>query len=237
MNDHQKLPGTSNEIRALLFDFDGLILDTETPKFEAWSEIYQEQGAYLALEEWAQCLGTSDRAFDPVEHLQNLTGKIFDRKVIHAEFLARTEDKVARLDPFPGAVALIDYARLIGLTLGIASSSPRSWVVDHLERLNLAASFECILCKEDAPRVKPDPDLYLLLMQWLRVSPANSVAFEDSPNGITAARAAGIFCVGVPNALSRFLDISHADMILSSLAAMQPAALLAEIQRNRGQKA
>lgn len=210
-----------------------MILDTETPKFEVWSEIYHENGANLALEDWARCLGTSDQAFDPVEHLQMLTGKYFNRQMIQAEFDARKQEKLTRLKPFPGVVELIEHASRVGMTLGIASSSPRSWVLPHLERLLLSSRFEWILCKEDAPRVKPDPDLYLLLMQRLRVSPDNSVAFEDSPNGITAARAAGVFCVGVPNALSRFLDISHADMILPSFAASNPADLLAEIQRAR----
>jgi HAD superfamily hydrolase (TIGR01509 family) len=224
-------PSIARAISALLYDFDGLILDTETPKFEAWSEIYRENGASLALEFWARCLGTSDKAFDPIQHLQTLTGRFFDRAALQANFNSRVQEKMIQAEPLPGVTALIEYARHIDLALGIASSSPRAWVFDHLDRMKLTAYFDCILCKEDTPRVKPDPDLYLLLMQRLVVT-ERSVAFEDSPNGIASAKAAGVYCIGVPNALSLHLDLSRADWIVPSLAAYQPPVLLDMIQAN-----
>ncbi len=222
-----------NQIKALLFDFDGLILDTETPKYQAWNEIYAENGVALSLQDWALCLGTSDRAFDAAAHLELLTGKTLDRIALRADFDRRALSMIEREPPLPGVIALIEHARQNNLALGLASSSPRNWVLDHMQRLMLASRFDCILCREDTPRVKPDPDLYLLLMQRLGVSPAETIAFEDSPNGIAAARSTGVCCVGVPNRLSRYLDLSQADMILSSLAELPPALLLARIDAHR----
>jgi len=222
-----------NDVSALLFDFDGLILDTETPKFETWNEVYLENGVELSLQDWALCLGTSDTAFDAADHLAKLTGKTFNRDALLADFYNRSLSKINRESPLPGVVALIEHARQNDLALGLASSSPRRWVLDHMQRLKLASRFDCILCREDSPRVKPDPELYLLLMQRLGVSSAESIAFEDSPNWIAAARLAGVYCVGVPNQVSRHLNLSLADLILPSLAELPPGPLLAYIDAQR----
>jgi len=217
-------------IKALIFDFDGLILDTETPQYEAWREIFAENGAELSLDEWAVCLGTHSEVFDAVGLLQRLTGHPFERNAINSQFTSRSMTTIINSPPLPGSAALIEHASKSGLLLGLASSSPRSWVTSLLQRLSLFDLFDCIFCAEDVAQVKPSPELYKLTLQQLCVSPEATIAFEDSPNGITAARKAGIFCVGVPNALSRFLDIHHADMIIPSLDALPPDELIKMIQ-------
>lgn len=220
-------------LKALIFDFDGLILDTETPLFTAWSAIFREHGAELVLEEWAACLGADDEAFDAAEHLSKLTGKVINREIIYEDCNTRALREINQSEPLPGVVPLLEHARQANLAVGLASSSPRSWVEGHLQRLNLIHFFDCIVCKEDVVKVKPAPDLFLLALRRLGIAQNNTVIFEDSPNGITAAQRAGIFCVGVPNSLSRFLDISHADLIISSLSTLPSAQLLQYIQQER----
>lgn len=218
------------QINGLIFDFDGLILDTETPEFEVWSDIYSRHGASLSIEEWAVCLGSSPDAFDIIGHLQAQTGILINEEALRLEHKTRSLDLIQHASPLPGVVALLSYARQLGLPIGLASSSKRSWIEGHLKKINLDHFFDFIACQEDVAEVKPAPELYRLVLQQLRLNPSETVAFEDSPNGITAARQAEIFCVGVPNAVSRLLITNHADLLVSSLAEFAPPILLDIIQ-------
>ncbi len=225
-----------NSIKGLIFDFDGLILDTETPEFEVWCDIYSRYGATLSIENWAVCLGSSPDAFDVVGHLQEQTRVLIDNEALRLEHKTRSLEKINQASPLPGVFQLLTYARQNALSIGLASSSMRSWVEGHLDRINLDHFFDCVVCQDDVAEVKPAPDLYLLAMKQMRLNPDETVAFEDSPNGISAARQAGIFCVGVPNAVSRCLKIDHANFIVSSLAEFSPPILLdivlTEMQNN-----
>lgn len=214
------------QIDAIIFDFDGLVIDTESPAFDAWSAIYQEHGQTLALAEWVACVGSSYDAFDPVAHLAQLTGKRFDRAAMIADKEARKAAICNRLQPLPGVVDRMDEARDLGLKLAVASSSGRGWIHAHLERLGLTPRLHAVRTRDDVTRVKPHPDLYLAAAAALGVDPARCLAFEDSANGVKAAKAAGMICYAVPNAITRALDFSRADGVVASLAELSLARLL-----------
>jgi HAD superfamily hydrolase (TIGR01509 family) len=204
-------------IRALLFDFDGLLVDTETAEHTAWSEAYAEHGVELALERWAAAIGTLD-GFDPLAHLEELVGAPVDREAVAAA-KSRRARALAHAEPFrPGVLAYLREARERGIKLAIVSSASEWWIREHLERLETADGWAVIVAANgDAARAKPRPDLYLEALDALGVGPHEALAFEDSPNGIAAAKAAEIFCVAVPNATTATLDVSKADMVVASL--------------------
>ena len=206
-------------LQALVFDFDGLILETEEPVLRSWQEIYREYGLELPVNEWLACVGTdySEETFHPYEYLERHIGPL-DRAAVHERQHRRYVKMVEAQPVLPGVERLIMEARERGLRLAVASSSSREWVVGNLERLGLAAHFAAIRCADDVAQVKPDPALYRMAVEALGVPPAAAAALEDSPPGITAARRAGLYCVAVPNALTRRLDLSHADLMVSSLA-------------------
>jgi HAD superfamily hydrolase (TIGR01509 family) len=221
-------------IKALLFDFDGLILDTETPEFRVWQSIYREHGHELAAETWGQIVGgwgISD--FDAAEHLAELTGDGLDPQDLRARYRTESDELVLNQPILPGVVDYLDEAQRLGLRLAIASSSPHSWVDAHLSRLGLYDRFEVIICADDVPpgRTKPKPDLFLKALDILQAAVGEALVFEDSPNGVQAARSAGIFVVLVPNPLTAQLKTNGADLHLSSLAQVSLTELLRRISK------
>ncbi len=208
-------------IRALLFDFDGLILDTETLELHVWKTIYAEHGFDYPLQLWSQNVGMwGNSAFDPAAHLHELTHDSLDvdaiRKRHHAESAVLIEREPVR----DGVQAYLLEARRLGLRLAVASSSPRYWVESHLTRLGLVQRFDRITTADDVPpgRTKPHPDIYLKALEQLHVTAAEAVAFEDSPYGVAAAHAAGLFVVAVPNPTTVQLKHEGANLVVSSLS-------------------
>ena len=227
-------------IRGLIFDFDGLIVDTELPLFEAWQEVYREHGHELPAEEWVKEIGSTG-IFDVVDYLEKLYGAPLDEVALRARVRARHIEQVGLQAILPGVVDYLNTARDDGLALAVASSSPHTWVDGHLERLGLRDYFKTTCCRDDVAQVKPDPTLYNLALARLGLFPHEAVVFEDSPNGVLAANRAGIFCVAVPNTLTGKLPLDHADMRLSSMAEMPLAELLRrvkdELARRRDERA
>ncbi len=222
-------------IRALIFDFDGLIVDTETPALESWRHIYAEYGFDLGLEEWSAALGTR-RGFDALEHLMGLMAARdparaaalrAEAAAIHARRHAIKEAMAAHEGLLPGVAGVLDEAEALGLPCAVASSSDYRWVGGWLERLGIARRFVCIRTADDVARTKPDPELFLSAAAGLGLPPAACLVLEDSANGILAARAAGCPVVAVPGALTRQLPLPPADLTLPSLAAMPLAEILA----------
>ncbi len=218
-------------IRALVFDFDGLILETETPSYQSWAEIYREHGHGLPMDRWHGYVG-SDTGFDPAGHLAALVGEGFDRESTQTRRDARRTELIAALDVMVGVREYIADARRLGLRLAIASSSSRVWVLGHLERLRLHSEWDAVSTRDDVARTKPAPDVYLSAVAALGVAPNEAIAFEDSMNGIAAAKAAGLLCVVVPNALTAGMDLSRADVKLSSLAETPLEDLLTVLARD-----
>lgn len=217
-------------IEALIFDFDGLILDTETPIYQSWQELYRAHGCELPLEKWATVIGTYEEPFDPFAHLQELAGPL-EARVVLAQREQREKTLIAGQTPRPGVEAYLRDARRLGLKIGLASSSPCSWVAGHLERLGLIGYFDCLRARDDVKVTKPDPALYLAALDCLGVPAESALALEDSPNGVLAARRAGIFCVAVPNPLTRLLPLDHANLRVESLAEMPLSELLRQVSR------
>ena len=222
-------------IRALVFDFDGLILDTEGPEYLAWCEIFRAHAQDLPLPVWAECIGRAAGWFDPLEYLERLLGTPLEREALRLQQRSRMLELVAVQPLLPGVRAYVRDAQRLGLGLAIASSGTREWVTSHLQRLELGGDWQCVRCREDVLRPKPEPDLYLAALEALGVAASQAVAFEDSPNGIRAAKRAGLHCVAVPHGLTGGLDLSEADLQLASLADMPLEALVPTLaQRSAG---
>jgi HAD superfamily hydrolase (TIGR01509 family) len=208
-------------LKSLIFDFDGLILDTETPEFEAWRSIYREYGQELPAERWVGIVGgygASD--FDAAVHLlELLPSQDIDPQSLRQRHQQESNAMTASQDALPGVEALLGEARKAGLTLAIASSSGHSWVDSHLVRLGLEDRFDKIVCSEDVGpgRTKPHPDLFLKALDQLGVSASDAIVFEDSLNGVRAAKSARLFVVAVPNAVTSILGVDGADLTLQSL--------------------
>src|SRR5579864_9366985 len=204
-------------IRALVFDFDGLILETEEPDYLAWQELYVAHGRDLPLEAWCECIGRSMDWFDPIARLEEEVGQLLDRAALRDRHRLRHHELIEAGSALPGVETYLAEARRLGLPVAIASSSKADWVTGHLARLGLAEGWACISCWGEGERAKPEPDLYLSAVRRLGVAPEEAIAFEDSPNGIRAAKSAGLWCVAVPNPLTKTLDLSAADLRLDSL--------------------
>jgi HAD superfamily hydrolase (TIGR01509 family) len=217
--------------RAFLFDFDGLILDTETASRAGWQWLYRELGHELPPEKWALMVGTVD-GWDIWGHLEELVGAPLDRtewnERRYAHELALLEAEELR----PGISDYLAFAEEHGLKRAIVSSASRRWIDLHLERLERAYGWDAILTADHDPaRAKPQPTLYLEALEALGVPAGEAVAFEDSPNGAAAAQAAGIFVVGIPNSVTADLGLEgHVDLLLHSLADLPPSALVGRLR-------
>ena len=209
-------------LKALIFDFDGLILDTETPEVTVWQSIYLEHGYELPVDEWEKTVGGYGiSSFDAAEHLAQLTRGGLDPVSLRQRY-RREADEIIHTSPMlPGVMDMIEQAKANGVLVAIGSSSPHSWVDAHANRLGIFQHFDQIVCADDVEpgRTKPNPDIYLKALERLSVRAEEAVVFEDSPNGVLAARCAGIFVVAIPNPLTAKMGVSG-DLTLPSLAGL-----------------
>lgn len=207
-------------IQALIFDFDGLILDTETPEVLVWQSIYKEHGFELPVEEWEKTVGGYGISnFDAAHHLAAQTQGRLDAVSLRAEYRLKADAVIHANSILPGVLEMIESAKAHGLKVAIGSSSPHSWVDSHTQRLGIFNLFDHIICQDDvAPgKTKPHPDIYLKALQTLQVDNTQAVVFEDSPNGVLASKRAGVFVVAVPNPLTAKMNV-QGDLTVSSLA-------------------
>jgi HAD superfamily hydrolase (TIGR01509 family) len=222
-------------IKALIFDFDGLILDTEGPVFQSWQELLQGYGYNMTLDDWQVSIGSAEGTASFFNTLPDKLDKPLDLEVEGPKRLQRQLDMVASSPILPGVNEYIQRAAELDLKLAVASSSSCKWVTGHLEQRGLRKHFECVLAADDVGATKPDPTLYLSAAECLGVSPHQAIAFEDSPNGVLAAKRAGLYCVAVPNPLTSQLQFEQANLQLGSLAELTLDELLeivaAELQQ------
>jgi HAD superfamily hydrolase (TIGR01509 family) len=213
-------------VRAFLFDFDGLILDTETASRAGWQWLYRELGHELPPDKWALMVGTVD-GWDIWGHLEELVGAPLDRPAWNERRYAHEVTLLEAEELRPGIADYLGYAERHGLKRAIVSSSSRRWIDMHLERLERVYGWDAIVTADHDPaRAKPHPALYLEGLEAVGVPAADAVAFEDSPNGALAARSAGIYVVGIPNTVTADLGLGeHVDLLLDSLADLSPGAL------------
>ena len=219
-------------IRALLFDFDGLIVDTEVPTYESWRRIYEEHGVELALADWIPVVGSGTSLsgkFDAVAQLETLAATRLDREAIIAR---RTALKTQLCDEAPlleSVVELLAEAERLRLKTAVVTRAHRTWVTHHSERVGLAHAWAAVLCS-DGDHVRPKSELYLDALRALAVEAAEAIAFEDSPAGARAAAEAGIFCVAIPNRITRDASFDGADVVLASLSARTLDDLIAKAE-------
>ena len=216
-------------VRAFLFDFDGLILDTETASRAGWQWLYRELGHELPPDKWALMVGTVD-GWDIWGHLEELAEPL-DRAGWNEKRYAHELTLLEAEELRPGIADYLAYAEEHELKRAIVSSASRRWVDMHLERLERAVGWDAIVTADHDPeRAKPRPTLYLEALDELGVAADDAVAFEDSPNGASAAKAAGIYVVGIPNTVTADLGLDEsADRVVGSLADLAPADLVASL--------
>ncbi len=216
-------------IRALIFDFDGLILDTETPLIDSYGDVHASHGVAFDRTLFLRNVGHAEYAFDPWHGFSPHT----DRALLEEERRVRKNERLLQQKVLPGVVALLDAGRTRQLRIGLASNSEHAWVEPHLRRLGLQDRFEFLACRGDAPSPKPEPDLYNLVLNRFGLRGHESIAFEDSQTGVLAAKRAHCWVVAVPNVSTAHHDLSPADVRLTSLAEVDLAALTADFDSRR----
>ena len=224
-------------ILAIIFDFDGLILETEEPTYQSWAAIYQSFGYSLPFSTWSPNVGTTQGEFDPEVELERLVSGKVDWENVESSRRAIENTLIEAQSALPGVVQYVQDAKSLGLKLGIASNSSGKWVIGHLTRLGLVKYFDCICTSDFVKHIKPDPELYLNALHGLSVSADEAFALEDTPVGVRAAKSAGIFCVAVPNSIIKNLSFREADFQLKSLEEMPVESLLSQINTLKTQRA
>jgi beta-phosphoglucomutase-like phosphatase (HAD superfamily) len=205
-------------IKALIFDFDGLILDTETPDFLVWQSIYMEHGYELPAHEWSKTIGGYGISnFDAAEHLTLLTQGQLDAVSLRARHRVESTAAIAASPIMPGVENIMSEAKKLGLKLAIASSSPHAWVDTHAKRLGIYEYFDKVICADQ-----------------LKVQKSEAIVFEDSPNGAKAAQSAGIFVVVVTNPVTSSLTFDGEYLWLNSLADLRLSNLLQNLKNKYG---
>ncbi|MCL4264627.1 MAG: HAD-IA family hydrolase [Anaerolineae bacterium] len=215
-------------IDALIFDFDGLILNTEFTEYLSWQEVFLSFGVPFPLAVWQQNIGAI--TFDPFAYLETALGQQVDRANIEPQRRQRDQELLTQETILPGVMDYLQTAREMGLRIGLASSSPHRWVDAHLEQLGIASYFTAVACRDDVDNCpKPEPAVYHFVLAQLGVTAHRSLALEDSLNGVRAAKAAGVRVTAVPNNMTHSLDFSLADYRLPSLDAMPLSQLITEV--------
>jgi HAD superfamily hydrolase (TIGR01509 family) len=185
-----------------------------------WQSVYKEYGFELPLDEWAKIVGGYGVSnFDAAEHLALLSQGRLDPVSSRVRYRRECDEIIHASPILPGVISMIEQAKERGLQVAIGSSSPHSWVDTHTKRLGIFDYFDCIVCKDDVlpGRTKPNPDIFLKALDQLDVKQDAAVVFEDSVNGVMAARRAGIFVVAVPNPLTAKMGVTG-DITVSSLS-------------------
>ena len=210
-------PSAATRIAAVLFDFDGVLVDTEWAIYQAWRRTFEAHDHELPLGIYTRCIGSDFATWSPKTHLEDLTGLAFDWHDLDSRRQIEIRADLAGAGPMPGVRQLLEKLSARGLPAAVVSSSSHQWVDGWLDRLGLADHFQTTVCRGDAPRIKPAPDLFLAAAERLGVSPGKCLVIEDSHNGLTAAKVAGMRAWVVPNRVTRGLDFSAADRVFTSL--------------------
>lgn len=207
-------------VGAILFDFDGVLVDTEWAIYEAWLATFREHGQDLPLEMYTKCIGSDFATWSPKSYLEELTGKEFEWGRMDEERQEMILRELEEEGPMPGVLELLGGLKERGIPLAVVSSSSHSWVDGWLEKLEMRAFFTEVICRGDAERIKPAPDLYLAAAEAMGEEPGCCLVIEDSLNGLIAGNAAGMRVWVVPNRVTADLDFSAADEVFANLDAV-----------------
>lgn len=204
-------------LKAIIFDFDGTLLETELPDYTSWQEVYRQYQCELPLSLWLQYVGMRSADFNPYEHLESLAGVVLDRPAVRRVRRQRLRAMIQRQGLLPGVAAALTFAQDQGIRMAVASSSSRDWVEGYLVEFELLSYFETVCTADDVTRTKPDPEIYRLALTRLGVNADEVMAVEDSRNGLLAAKAAGLRCLVVPNQITSHSSFDEADLRVASL--------------------
>lgn len=205
------------DFSAVLFDFDGVLVDTEWAIYQAWRRTFEAHDHELPLEVYTRCIGSDFATWSPKTHLEDLTGLAFDWHDLDARRQAEIMAELNGAGPMHGATKLLKRVNILNLPAAVVSSSSHHWVDGWLEKLGLHGHFATTVCRGDAPRIKPAPDLFLEAAKRLSIAPRECLVIEDSLNGVHAAKAAGMRVWTVPNRVTEGLDFTPADRVFRSL--------------------
>ncbi len=206
--------------KGIIFDFDGVLVDTEWAIYQSWVHLYAREGQEISIATYAPCLGAGYSHWDPAAHLEKLIGKHYDWAAETPARQARLEADLERMGLMDGAAELLDWCAGQGIGLTVASSSSRRWVQGWLEKLGIYDRFVGVFTRTDGYAVKPDPALFEAARQCLNLPRADCLIIEDSENGTIAAQNAGIPCVAIPNRMTENCDFSRAAYRAPSLRAL-----------------
>lgn len=209
-------------IRALVFDFDGLIIDTETTVIDACELIHRRAGKNFSRRLAQEAVGRAALHYDQWAAF----GAGADRAALEIELQRVNRELIATQKVLPGVLDYLTEAKKRGLKIGLASNSDHAHVEGHLARLGVLKQFDYLRCIEDVPAGKPEPFLYRAVVDYFGLPGNEAIAFEDSEHGALAAKRAGLWCVAVPGPSSVNHDLAHADLILNSLADRPLSVLL-----------
>ncbi len=217
------MSGDNAAKRALIFDFDGLILDTESAEVDIWNDLYAQVGLTFIMDAYINAIGSnSPEDFHPAILLADREGEQRSFEQIRKDFREIAYLRCGQLEAMDGVVDLIKNAKTKGYLLAVGSSAAYSWVHTHLNRLELLNAFDVIVTFDDVENAKPAPDIFLKVLEKLDISAEKALVFEDSQNGVLAAHRANIRVIAVPNPITAILDFSLATAVLPSLANFNP---------------
>ncbi len=216
---------------AVVFDFDGTMLDTEWTSYVATKEVFEAHGLGFSLDYWCSLVGRTDHPHW-TQMLEEQLGEPIDREHWISEKTARSWELANELDLMPGVLELLEALRAVRVPMAVASASRRGWVTGHLKARGLLHYFSAVRELEDTARTKPHPDPYLSACELLGVAPTAAVALEDSEAGVCAAHSAGMTVVAIPGQLTGDHDYGSADVIVGSCADLT-VATLAHLQSRR----
>lgn len=218
-------------IKAIVFDFDGLTLDTETPWYDALQQLYHTYQISFPEDLYFNSIGAGYDEFDPYGYLADQLNGQPDRHTITSECKALFAAIMEKQQLREGVLDYLKEAKSLGLRIGMASSSPSAWVENYLDKYGIRQYFDCVHTADDVKEVKPNPELYLLAAKSLQADPHEAVAFEDSVNGLRAAKAAGLYCVVVPNSVTHRLPFTTHDIRLGSMSELPLLELIRQIEQ------
>ena len=207
------------KIKGIVFDFDGMILGTETPELKSYESTYQEYGIPFPIKEYEKNIGSVLNDNSPIQYLAIILDgdKILQPKFRHKLNNLKSHLIVKEHVP-PVGLDYLKETTSLGLRIGLASSLDSTWINYRINRLGLRKHFYCILTKDDVKKVKPFPDIYLLPLSRLGLSNSEFVVLEDSPNGVSAAKSAQLLTIAIPNQTTNSFNLENADIVLNSLS-------------------
>ncbi|MBC1418150.1 HAD family hydrolase [Listeria fleischmannii] len=218
-------------LKAIIMDFDGVIVDTEVIWYDIFKEWFQKEQNYdVSIEEFLICVGASDDAF--FKQLAEEKGIRVDRTKFAEETKKQFMERSKDLPPKDGVVSFIKQVKQAGLKLALATSSMREKPVSHLTRLELLEFFDIIVTAEDVKRIKPAPDLFQAAIQKLGVTKEEAMIIEDSKNGLKAGNQAEIPVIVVPNEVTKHSDLTPNYRLIDSLVGFDVEKLKNEVEKH-----